>query len=155
MQDACGVSITVTANEGNTAWWLAYGISDPTTTSVQLMDSGSYQNKLTLPYLPLLVDWFYLFHSCSSFDASRYSSWTALLPTNWGFWTLTTNGAPVTFPVSLLLSNGVSQVTLTDIFTSASPGVSVNTQQSYPINPIFSYTPKSTLFSFKRIIELV
>lgn len=34
--------IVVTSNPGNSAWWLAYAISDASTTGVELKDSGAY-----------------------------------------------------------------------------------------------------------------
>jgi len=116
IQNTLGANIVVTSNSGSSQWWLAYAVSDNSTNNVQLMDSGSF------------------------------TSWTAMEQTNWGYWVLSTNGVPVVFPVSLRITDGTTIITLNDIFTSASPGQSVNTGVSFsnptqnPNNPPSSST---------------
>jgi cellulose 1,4-beta-cellobiosidase len=97
-----GSNILITSNPSNSEWWLAYAISDPTTTSVELRDSGSY-----------LV-------------------WTALSPSNWGYWIFTTSAGQVKFPISLRLSDGNAEITLLNVFSSSSPGVTLDTKNSFP-----------------------
>lgn len=41
-QSVRGSTIVVTSNTGNNDYWVAYSVSDPSTTNVELMDSGSY-----------------------------------------------------------------------------------------------------------------
>ena len=48
LTDMQGASIVVTSNTGSTEWWLAYSISDATTSAVELSDTGEYLYMLDL-----------------------------------------------------------------------------------------------------------
>lgn len=95
-------SISITSHTSSSEWWLAYAVSDASTTALELKDSGSY------------------------------SSWSFLQATNWGYFVFTTNGQAVTFPVSLRLTSATGQITLVNVFTSADAGQTVDTQTSFP-----------------------
>lgn len=99
---AYGASISITSHASSSEWWLAYAVSDASTTAVELKDSGSY------------------------------SSWSTLEGTNWGYWVFNTNGRAVTFPVSLRLTSPTGQISLVNVFTSAAAGQTVDTRTSFP-----------------------
>lgn len=98
-------SISITSHASSSAWWLAYSVSDASTTAVELKDSGSY------------------------------SSWSTLQSTNWGYFVFTTSGNAVTFPVSLRLSSPSGKVTLDNFFTGADAGQTVDSGASFPGSP--------------------
>jgi len=116
-QDVRGPNILITSHTGNNDWWLAYAVSDPQTTSLELKDAGAYPN------------------------------WTPLAPTNWGYFTFTTAGSSVKFPISLRLGAGSEYIIIDNAFTSAAPGSVLDTRKSFtgtPSQPTTAPTQRPT-----------
>lgn len=64
-------------------------------------------------------------------DSGAYYSWRSLENSTWGYWIFPTSGVAVTFPVSLRLNAGSSQVIFQHLFSGVNAGLSVDTLTSY------------------------